>query len=232
MKSLVCGFGALESGLGALAWSLEGGGGVLLSDGTTSVGRATIAPNGEGTRIELSVGDRTVEAGLVARGDSVVGVGGAGAAEAAACMASVQLNGPGGTLSCPGHATKWSSNPLEGAGVFRHLAIEAAEGALLIVTARGEPGEKGHAAEETSGWLIDNTGALGEFEETLISTQYDGEGRPTRFGLELWPGDEAPPTRVTASLLGGAEAGGSWAGLFRSHTDGAEGLGAYLLWRA
>jgi hypothetical protein len=232
MESLVCGFGALESGLGGLAWNLEGGGGVLLTDGTTSAGTATIAANGRDARIQISDGERAVDAGLVARGDSVVGVGGAGAAEAAACMASVQLEGSGPAVPCPGHATKWSSDPLEGAGVFRHLAIETAEGALLIVTARAEPGEKGHSAEEASAWLIDNTGALREFEETLISTQYDGAGRPTRFGLELWPEDGAPPTRVTASLLGGAEAGSCWAGLFRSHTDGAEGLGAYLLWRA
>ena len=42
----------------------------------------------------------------------------------------------------------------------------------------------------------------------------------------------AAATRVTASLLGGVRAGGIWAGLFRCHTDGSEGLGSYLLWRA
>src|SRR5262249_16489012 len=131
-----------------------------------------------------------------------------------------------------GHATRWPADPLDGAGVFRHLAIEGAEGALLIVTARGEPGEEGHSSERASAWLIDNTGALCEFEETLISTQYDAQNRPARFGLELWPGDEAPTKRVTASLLGGAEVGEAWGGLFRCHTDGAEGVGGYLFWRS
>lgn len=230
--AVVCGFGDLESGVAGLAWSLSGGGGVLLNDGKFSAGGAAITSDRERARVELTVDGQSVEVGLAPRGDSVTGDGGAGSAEAAACMATVRRAGSGQSISCPGHATRWSSDPLEGAGVFRHLAIEAAEGALLIVTARGEPGAVGHSSERASAWLIDNTGALAEFEETLISTQYDGEGRPTRFGLELWPADEAPPTRVTASLLGGAESGHSWAGLFRCHTDGTEGPGGYLLWRS
>jgi hypothetical protein len=75
------------------------------------------------------------------------------------------------------------------------------------------------------------------YDEALISTQYDGAGDPTRFGLELWPPDadqttRAAATRVSSSLLGGARSGGAWGGLFRCHTDGVEGFGAYLLWRA
>jgi hypothetical protein len=55
--------------------------------------------------------------------------------------------------------------------------------------------------------------------------------------LELWPEDadqtsRAGACRVTGSLIGGTEAGGTWAGLFRCHADGTEGLGSYLLWRA
>jgi hypothetical protein len=37
---------------------------------------------------------------------------------------------------------------------------------------------------------------------------------------------------VAASSLGGVSLGNAWAGLFRCHTDGSEGLGSYLLWRA
>ena len=75
------------------------------------------------------------------------------------------------------------------------------------------------------------------FEEALISTQYDGAGRPTRFGLELWPqeadqSNRAGATRVSASLLGASDAGSVWAGVFRCHADGTEGIASYLLWRA
>jgi hypothetical protein len=74
------------------------------------------------------------------------------------------------------------------------------------------------------------------FEETLISTQYDGDDVPTRIGLELWPEEaerasRAAATRVAASSLGGVRVGNVWAGLFRCQTDGVLGLGSYLLWR-
>ena len=70
------------------------------------------------------------------------------------------------------------------------------------------------------------------FEEAFLSTQYDVQGRPTRVGLELWRGEDAPPTRIAASLLGGAETDGTWAGFLRCRADGVEGLGSYLLWRS
>ena len=75
------------------------------------------------------------------------------------------------------------------------------------------------------------------FEDTFISTQYDGGDDPTRLGLELWPEEaerasRAAATRVAASALGGIRTDSTWAGLFRCHTDGSEGIGSYLLWRA
>jgi hypothetical protein len=104
------------------------------------------------------------------------------------------------------------------------------------VTSLGESGSSNHGDERTSAWLLTGEDAV-PFEEALISTQYDGAGNPTRFGLELWPEDadqssRAAATRVSASSLGSVESGGSRAGLFRCHTDGTEGLGSYLLWRA
>ncbi len=131
--------------------------------------------------------------------------------------------------------TPLDSDPLEGAAIFRHIAVETADG-MIVCTATGEKGTRGHGDERTTATL--RTG--GEeipFEESLISTQYDGDGNPTRLGLELWPEDadqssRAAATRVAGSLLGGAKSGEAWAGLFRCHTDGSEGLGSYLLWRA
>jgi hypothetical protein len=131
--------------------------------------------------------------------------------------------------------TPLDGDPLQSATTFRHITVETAEG-MIVCTATGPQGITGHGDEHTSARLH----AGGEdipYEEALISTQYDGAGDPTRFGLELWPPDadqttRAAATRTSGSLLGGARSGGSWAGLFRCHTDGAEGAGTYLLWRA
>ena len=132
--------------------------------------------------------------------------------------------------------TSLDSDPTQGASVFRHIAVEAAEGATIICTAIGAEGISGHAEEKSTGTLR-SEGEEVDYEEALISTQYDGSGDPTRFGLELWPVDadqttRAAATRVSASLLAGARSGDAWAGFFRCHTDGVEGFGTYLLWRA
>jgi hypothetical protein len=127
--------------------------------------------------------------------------------------------------------SSWDADPLEGAAVFRHVAVEAPDGATIVVSSTGAPGIEGHGLERTEG-ILRATDAATPFDEALLSTQYDREGRPTRLGLELWRGDDAPPTRIAASLLGGAERGGTWAGFFRCRADGAEGLGSYLLWRS
>jgi hypothetical protein len=126
--------------------------------------------------------------------------------------------------------------PLEGAATFRHIAVEGAEGATIVCTSVGAPGISGHADERTAGVLHAGDDEF-PYEDAFISTQYDGSGDPTRFGLELWPVDadqttRAAATRVSASLLAGTRSGDAWAGFFRCHTDGVEGLGTYLLWRA
>jgi hypothetical protein len=229
-RGLVCGFGDLGSGVGGLAWDLAGGGGILLSDGATAVADATLA-DGDEVRVELAVED-PVEATLVPRRDPVSLSGSAPPLEAASCEASARSVGWARTVPTSAHLSRWGADPLDGAATFRHLAIELETGSLLVITARGEPGIEGHGEERTSAWLLDPEGGASGSEEALLSTQYDARGRPTRAGLELWPGDDAPPTRIAASLLGGAEHGGTWAGFFRCRADGAEGLGSYLLWRS
>jgi hypothetical protein len=139
---------------------------------------------------------------------------------------------PGGGWS---FQTSVDGDSLEGAATFRHVAVETAEG-TIVCTAIGPPGIAGHGDERTAGSLRAGDEEV-PYDETLISTQYDESGDPTRFGLELWPPDadqttRAAATRVSASLIGGARSGEAWAGLFRCHADGHEGLGSYLLWRA
>ncbi len=131
--------------------------------------------------------------------------------------------------------TRLDGDPLHGAATFRHIAVEAPDRGTIVCTAIGAQGIPGHGEESITGALR----AGGEeipYEEALISTQYGGDDEPTRFGLELWPQEadqtsRAGATRVSASILGGTRVGTIWAGFFRCHTDGAEGIGTYLLWR-
>lgn len=131
--------------------------------------------------------------------------------------------------------TPVEGDQLDSSAIFRHIVVETAEG-VIVCTAGGPEGISGHGEEHSNGTLRSGDEEV-QFEETLISTQYDGDGRPTRFGLELWPEDvdqtnRAAATRASGSLLGGARSGHTWAGLFRCHTNGFEGHSSYLLWRA
>ena len=151
------------------------------------------------------------------------------------CVAEVIPKEGSETVRCPGQISRWAGDPLEGAGTFRYLAIDAGDESLLAAASRGEPGTE-HGDEQSAAWVIrgaDDT----RFEDTFISTQYDGADDPTRFGLELWPEEaeresRAAATRVAAAPVGGVRAGQLWAGIFRCNTDGVLGLGSYLLWRA
>ena len=132
--------------------------------------------------------------------------------------------------------TEIEGDPIEGATVFRHIAIQAPEGATIACTAIGSKGSSGHGQERTEGVLEADSERV-PYDEALISTQYDGAGDPMRIGLELWPPEadqttRAAATRVSGSLVAGVRSGDVWAGFFRCHTDGAEGMGTYLLWRA
>jgi hypothetical protein len=230
----VCGFGDPESGAGGLAWDLGEPGALLLIDGEARPGTFAVEEGGDAVTLEIGAGEDTVEATLSPR-TAELPIAGEGGLTAAVCVADVSLRDGSRSFRCAGQISRWSSDPLEGAGTFRHLAIDTGEESLLTAESRGEPGT-GHADERAGAWLIrgeDHTA----FEDSFLSTQYDGSGDPTRFGLELWPEEaerasRAAASRVAATYLGGARVGSVWAGLFRCHTDGTEGVGSYLLWRA
>ncbi len=186
-RAFVTGFGSLVEGRGGIAWSLAGGGGIVLSEAEVTVAPGDASPPG-----------------------------------------AEQSN-------LWSYRSEWDADPLEGAGVFRHLAIETQEGASILLSATGDPGIEGHGLERTEAMLVSADGST-PYEEALLSTQYDGDGNPTRIGLELWPEEadqgSAAATRASGSLIAGAHSGGVWAGFFRCNTDGTEGLGTYLLWHA
>ena len=174
---------------------------------------------------DLSGGRGGIAWSVAGGGGSILNGGTASATDAES------VSGEGWTFE-----TSLDPDPLSDASVFRHIAVQAGEGATIVCTSIGPRGITGHADEKSTGTLH-SEGENVAYEEALISTQYDGSGDPTRFGLELWPTDadqttRAAATRVSASLLAGIRSGDAWAGFFRCHTDGVEGFGTYLLWRA
>jgi hypothetical protein len=230
----VCGFGDPAAGVGGLAWDLGEPAALLLSEGEVRSATFAVEEGGDAVTLEIAAGDARVEATLSPR-TAEIPLGDEGGITVAVCVADVSPRDGSQSFRCPGQISRWSADPLEGAGTARHLAVDAGEESLLVVETRGEPGAD-HADERAAAWLIRGEDET-PFEDTFLSTQYDGQGAPTRFGLELWPEEaerasRAAATRVAASSLGGVSLGNAWAGLFRCHTDGSEGLGSYLLWRA
>ena len=230
-RSFVCGFGDAAASVGGLAWDLGDPGALLLSEDGVRPATYSLEEGGDAATIEITAGDATIEATLSPRtaeiplpdGDHTIVV----------YIADVDTKDRR-TFQCAGQISRWGAEPFEGAGTFRHLAIDAGDESLLVAEARGEPGAD-HGEERTGAWLIRGEDES-RFEDAFISTQYDGEGHPTRFGLELWPEEaerasRAAATRVAASSLGHVKVGGASAGLFRCQTDGVLGLGSYLLWR-
>ena len=230
---LVCGFGDVAAGIAAVAWDLGEPGALLLSAGDARPATFGIEEGGDAAALSITAGQTSIEATLAPRAAEVALEDGP---VATVCTAEVRSEGGTETIECFGQICRWSANPLQGAGIFRQIAVQSGEDSAVVAVARGEPSATGHGEERTGGGLIRGEDAT-PFEESLISTQYDSAGDPTRIGLELWPVDadqtsRAAATRVSGSLIGGVRTGGTWAGLFRCHTDGVEGLGSYLLWRA
>jgi hypothetical protein len=242
--AIVCGFSDVAAGVGGLAWGLGGQGGLLLSSNEVQEAEVGISPQGEEVRLEMRTDAAEVEATLTPTVGAVEprSPDGAeppgGALEAAICRATIRSKGWGRSFQCPAHLSRWASDPLEGAGRFRHLAVEAAEGSLLLLCSRGDQGAENHSEEKASAWLLDGEGGFSAFDEAMLSTQYRDRGEPTRIGLELWPTGEDQSVRAAAMRAAGTRLGGTepanpgvTAALLRCSTEGTEGLGSYLIWR-
>lgn len=232
--AFVCGFGDPAAGVGGLAWDLGEPGALLLSDGEVRPATFALEEGGDAATLEVTAEEVTTEATLSPRTAEIPLGGDLVGPTVVVCVAEVLPKQGSRTVRCPGQISRWLRDPLEGAGTFRHLAIDAGDESLLVVEARGEPGAD-HGDERTGAWQIRGEDGS-RFEDAFISTQYDGDGDPTRLSLELWPEEaerasRAAATRVAATSLGGVRVGGAWAGLFRCLTDGTLGLGSYLLWR-
>ncbi len=238
--ALVCGFADVGAGIGGLVWDVGEPGAVLLSQGEARPASFAMEEGGDAATLEISAGELSLEATLAPRTAEVplADTGGRDphGLRFSACAAEVHSADGAQTVRCSGYVARWSSNPVEGGAVLRHLAIERGDASFLIASAVRLPDSEGHGEEHAAGWMLEGESAT-PFEETMISTQYDASGKPTRLGLELWPEDadqssRAAAVRVSGSSLGVVESGSTAAGLFSCHVDGTEGFGSYLLWRA
>lgn len=240
--ALLCGFWTEADGLTGLAWLLGGEQGAVagreLASGEVSVwAGGLLADEGDTLSARFEDEEAAAEATLSPRSapaplPSVSGGPAAGVPAAALCDASVSVEEEGRPRRGRGFVIRWQQDPGAGAALLRAVALPAANGELVLVTARRETGEANHADEATLAWLLREDGSAEAYEEALLSTQYDGDELQTRLGLELWPPDgAAPPLRAAGTTFALTRAGGVNAALVSSSVEGTAGWGAYLIRR-
>ena len=117
-------------------------------------------------------------------------------------------------------------------GSVRVLSARLGDGRLLAVVALRPVGAKGHGDDVVAGAIGDGESFV-SVDQPLLSTEYDGAGRPRRVGLELYPGEDglalriaADVTAATASVDGGVE---RIAAALAVRSPGGEGAGAFDL---
>lgn len=97
-------------------------------------------------------------------------------------------------LSQDGKAPWQVRGSLEGRfSALRVLTGLVANGPALLLAGARPNGSAGHDSEQPRALLADGRGAVTEFDEALVSTQYGADGSIARVGLELYkPGDDYP----------------------------------------
>ena len=133
-------------------------------------------------------------------------------------------------LECSGvlHSREVPDSPTE---LTRDLTMILSDGGLICVATAAPPGTTRHSDEEAVAAISHPRGYI-EFEEVLLSTEYDGAGRQVRATLELWPAsDEIAILHGAGSVISGctARVGDRQinTALFRWSLDGHLGLGRY-----
>ena len=236
-EAVVCGFADPGGAVAGACWRLGGSdGGVLLAGDAVSGAEAEISDADGGLRLKLTAGEASCEASVTPR-PAVVALelpdGEPAGLSAAICAAEVEfeLGDRKRSVGCEGHLTTWEREP--DGEALRHLAIPLGEDGLVVLVAAGSAGGEGHGEERVTAWRLDPEGGAAPFAEALLSSQYDGDGRQTRAGLELWPvgDDETHPMRAAGTAIGVAGDGGVSAALMRTSSEGRTGVGDYLIRR-
>ena len=213
--------------------------GVLVgSDGTwRSVQPDTVRIEDDGThaRASLDAGGAGFEIEATRGGTAAIGAGTAFADAAGVSreLSALRVTGrwsdgeSGGRLDCTGTLARTAGTPdWNRIALMRSLSAALEDGSLLAVAAARPEGAAGHGEEAASAVLLDPEGALTGFDEPLVSTEYDPEGRPRRIGVELWSSDEdGAPLRGAGTLIGPA----ADVALLRFTLDGSPGTARYEL---
>jgi hypothetical protein len=137
-------------------------------------------------------------------------------------------------ISCLGIRSEAGRADAGDASLTRSIAVAFSDGGILALDATRPPGAETHAEEEIVAAFADPEGIATPFAETLLSTQYDRNGRQVRASLELWPelqsaprpGRRAAGTIVCGTSLTLGERRLDLA-IFRWSMDGTPGLGRY-----
>ncbi len=133
-------------------------------------------------------------------------------------------------LDCSGVLHARGEMP-EGADLYRDLTIILSDGGLICASSARAEGLIHHGDEQARA-AISHPGGYVEFEEVLLSSEYDGAGRQVRATLELWPAsEEIAALHGAGSVITGCTAKvAGWAintALFRWSLDGHLGMGRY-----
>ena len=84
--------------------------------------------------------------------------------------------------------------------VVRKISCELEDGATLTVVASRPRDDADHGRETVSAELV-RAGEPVQIAEVRLTTEYDGEGRARRLGIELLlPDEEEPPLRGAGVL--------------------------------
>lgn len=74
-------------------------------------------------------------------------------------------------------------------------------GALLILASARPQEADAHDEEKVAALLLENGGKRTEYDEVLLSTQYDSAGSVSRVGLELYPEGDDYPSRGAGDTI-------------------------------
>ncbi|MBK8294923.1 MAG: hypothetical protein IPK93_09215 [Solirubrobacterales bacterium] len=223
-----------ESGLFV---SLTNGGSGAIMIGDDVIAAAPIPENGldrlDDGPLSLETDRGTLEVEIASAGEPIVFDGeltGRHEARLAGMTGTLVDQGQTIELDCSGvlHSRDGAENSTE---LTRDLTIILADGGLICVASAAPPGTRKHSEEEAVSAVSHPRGYI-EFEEVLLSTEYDGAGRQIRATLELWPAsDEIAVLHGAGSVISGCTANVGDrqinTALFRWSLDGHLGLGRY-----
>jgi hypothetical protein len=186
-------------------------------------------------RLELDGASLKVELVPIAA-PLALGGDGSGAEELTVCRVLGELDAAGKArpISCLGIRSRGGVSDASDVSLTRSIAVAFSDGGILALDAVRPPGAQTHAEEEIVAAFAGPEGTATAFAETLLSTQYDGDGRQVRATLELWPEQESAASRGRRAA-GTIVCGTSLAlgdrrldiAMFRWSMDGTPGLGRY-----